>query len=71
MPRVVSSAVSGALVGLGALAVIDNVIVHWLLGWHRLNEMWSHERNLMGEVVLVVLGIAMVALGLRRERHRA
>lgn len=26
---------NGALIALGALAILDNVVVHWLLGWHR------------------------------------
>jgi hypothetical protein len=26
---------NGALMGLGTLAILDNVVVHWLLGLHR------------------------------------
>jgi uncharacterized membrane protein len=35
-------ALDGALIAVGALAVVDNVVVHWLLGWHRLVDDWSH-----------------------------
>jgi hypothetical protein len=26
---------NGALIALGALGIFDNVVVHWMLGWHR------------------------------------
>jgi hypothetical protein len=29
------AAVYGAVVGLGAALVLDNVVVHWLVGLHR------------------------------------
>lgn len=55
---------------LGALAVVDNIVVHWILGWHRLNDAWSHQANLAGEGALVLLGVVMVAVGLVGERRR-
>jgi uncharacterized membrane protein len=62
-------AVHGALVALGALAVLDTAVLHWALGWHRLNQAWSHEANLVAEVGLVLLGAAMLAAGLRARRR--
>jgi uncharacterized membrane protein len=63
-------AVAGALVALGLLAVVDNVVFHWLLGWHRLNQAWSAEVNLAAEAALVVLGMVMVTAGARGLRRR-
>jgi uncharacterized membrane protein len=59
---------SGALIALGTLAVIDNVVFHWWLGFHRFNEAWSHETNLAVEVALVAVGVVMVGIGVRRIR---
>jgi uncharacterized membrane protein len=61
---------AGALMALGALAVIDNVVFHWWLGFHRFNEAWSHELNLAVEASLVLTGIAMVVIGVHRARPR-
>ena len=60
--------INGALIALGALAVVDNVVFHWLLGFHRFNEAWGHETNLLVEAGLVLVGIAMVAVGVLRQR---
>ncbi len=59
---------AGALIALGALAVIDNVVFHWWLGFHRFNDAWSHQANLAIEGALLVAGLAMLAIGLRRIR---
>jgi len=52
--------INGALIALGALAIVDNVVAHWLLGLHQ---------AMAGavEVGLVVLGVDMLILGLWRE----
>jgi hypothetical protein len=50
--------------------VVATVVVHWILGWHRLVDDWSHGANLAGEVALIVLGAVMVAIGWRRVRAR-
>lgn len=57
--------VNGALISLGALAVVDNVVFHWLLGLHRAVPGTGAE---FVEVGLVALGVAMLALGLWLER---
>lgn len=62
--------VNGALIALGALAVVDNVVFHWLLGWHRLNEAWSSEANFLAEAGVVVVGVLMLVVGVMRERGR-
>jgi hypothetical protein len=28
--------VNGALITLGSLGTADNIVIHWVLGWHRL-----------------------------------
>jgi uncharacterized membrane protein len=61
--------VNGALIAVGTMAVLDNVVAHWLLGLHRaVPGPWAGPI----EVGLVVLGTAMVGVGLWREwRARA
>lgn len=61
---------NGALVAVGAVGVGDNVIFHWLLGWHRLNQAWTSTENLLAEGVLVGLSAGMAAAGIHRERRR-
>ena len=56
--------IDGALVALGAAAILDNVFSHWLLGLHRaVPGEWATPV----EVALAVLGAVLVMLGLRRE----
>ncbi len=56
--------INGTLIALGALAIVDNVIAHWLLGLHRaIPGPWVGAV----EVGLIVLGAGMLILGLWRE----
>jgi uncharacterized membrane protein len=56
--------INGALIALGALAIVDNVVAHWLLGLHRaIPGPWAD----VVEAGLVVLGAGMLILGLWRE----
>ncbi len=58
--------INGALIALGMLAIVDNIVVHWLLGLHRaIPGPWAASV----EVGLIVLGIGMFALGVWRERR--
>lgn len=59
----------GALLLAGVLAVVDNALVHWVLGWHRLVEGWSG--TLYAEVALSATGLAMIALALVRLQRRS
>ncbi len=58
--------VNGALIALGALAIVDNVVAHWLLGLHRAIP---GPLAIPVEIGLVMLGLAMLGLGLWRERR--
>ncbi len=63
---------NGALIAVGAAAILDNLFSHWLLGLHRAVP---GEWAIRVEVGLVVLGAILVGLGVRREvrarsRHR-
>lgn len=63
---------NGALIALGAAAILDNIFSHWLLGLHRAVP---GEWAMPVEVGLVLLGAILVGLGVRREvrarsRHR-
>ncbi|GIW07517.1 MAG: hypothetical protein KatS3mg060_2322 [Dehalococcoidia bacterium] len=58
--------VNGALIALGALAIMDNVVAHWLLGLHRaVPGPWAGPV----EIGLVILGTGLLALGLWQERR--
>jgi hypothetical protein len=48
-------------------AVVDNVVFHWLLQFHRFKDGWGG--SIYVEVSLVVLGLAMAVLGLIDLRH--
>jgi uncharacterized membrane protein len=56
--------VNGALIALGALAIVDNVVAHWLLGLHRAIP---GPGAVYVEVGLVILGAVLLAFGLWRE----
>ena len=59
--------INGALIALGALAIVDNVVAHWLLGLHRaIPGPWAG----VVEVGLIVLGAGMLILGAYGEKYR-
>lgn len=56
--------INGALIALGVLAIVDNIVAHWLLELHRaIPGPWAGPV----EAGLVVLGVGMLLLGLGRE----
>ena len=56
--------INGGLIALGALAILDNVVAHWMLGLHRaVPGPWAGPV----EVSLVALGALLLAPGLWRE----
>lgn len=59
----------GALLVAGVVAVFDNALVHWVLGWHRLVEGWPG--TIYAELALVAIGAAMLGAALVRLRRRA
>lgn len=61
-------AVDGALIGLGVLAVVDNLVFHWLLAFHRFEDGWSG--SIYVEVLVAAVGVVMVAVGARDLRLR-
>jgi uncharacterized membrane protein len=58
--------VNGALIALGALGVLDNVVFHWILELHRAIP---GPHALTVEVVLVIVSAGLLALGIWRERR--
>lgn len=56
--------INGALVALGALGIIDNVIFHWLLGFHRTVP---GPYALHVEIVIVIISTILLVVGLWRE----
>lgn len=61
--------VDGALLTGGALAVVDDALVHWVLGWHRLVQGWSG--TLYAEAALSLAGAGMLGVAVTRLRRRA
>lgn len=59
--------INGGLIALGALGIFDNVVVHWILGWHRAIE--DHPHNLEIEIGIVAASAAMLTAGIWRERR--
>lgn len=57
---------NGALMALGALAILDNIVVHWLLGLHRAVP---GSDALTVEWFLIALGAVLLGLGAWRERR--
>lgn len=57
---------NGALVGLGAVSIIDNVLFHWMLHLHRAVP---GDRALEVEYALIAAGMLALFIGLWRERR--
>ncbi len=66
MPRRNDALINGALIGLGLLIVFDNIVFHWILGFHRAIP---GPHALIAELVLVGLGAVMIVSGLWREKR--
>ena len=58
--------INGALIAIGALGVIDNVVIHWLLKLHRAIP---GEHALTVELALVAMSVVLLLLGIWRERR--
>jgi uncharacterized membrane protein len=58
---------NGAMVALGVVAVVDNVVSHWILGLHRAVP---GPAAAAVEASLVVLGVVLVTVGLVRETRQ-
>jgi len=58
---------NGALIALGALGIFDNVVVHWILGWHRAIEDSPHALEI--EIGIVAISAAALVTGVVRERR--
>jgi uncharacterized membrane protein len=56
--------INGALIAAGAIAIIDNVVAHWLLGLHRAVPGPAAD---VVEPLLVVLGAILLLVGAVRE----
>jgi uncharacterized membrane protein len=58
---------NGALILAGLVASLDNIVVHWILGLHRLVQ--DSEFTLHYEIALAFFGLVLIAVGLIRERR--
>lgn len=60
--------VNGALMVIGAAGVVDTVVFHWLLGWHRLIEGVPDPTMFLLELGVVLVGVVLLAIGAWQER---
>lgn len=67
MDRRTDAMINAALIVLGAAAVIDTVVVHWLLNWHRLVDWLDDPLLLFLEVLVVFIGVVLLVVGVWRE----
>jgi len=56
---------NGMLISVGLIAVLDNVISHWLFKWHRILPDETLSKYL--ETALFITGIVMLVSGIYRE----
>jgi uncharacterized membrane protein len=56
--------INGALIGVGALGIFDNVVVHWMLELHRAIP---GPYALHVEIVLVIICAGLLGAGWWRE----
>jgi uncharacterized membrane protein len=55
---------NGALIAVGALGIVDNIVVHWLLELHRAIP-GPHATTV--EVILIWISALLLATGILRE----
>lgn len=58
---------NGALIVIGAAAGIDNIVFHWILGWHRLIEGVPDPEMFLIEFTIVIIGGILFTIGAWRE----
>ena len=57
--------INGSLISLGLVAVLDNIISHWLFKWHRILP--DRTLSLYLEITLFILGLVLLGIGIYRE----
>ncbi len=60
-----SANLNGALIVIGLLGTVDNVLIHWILRLHRLIE--DNPYTLHAEILLVVASAFLLTVGIYRE----
>lgn len=56
---------NGMLISVGLIAILDNIISHWIFKWHRILPDETLSEYL--EIALFIAGIVMLGLGIYRE----
>ena len=56
---------NGMLISIGLIAILDNIISHWIFKWHRILPDETLSKYL--EIALFIAGIVMLGLGIYKE----
>jgi uncharacterized membrane protein len=59
--------INGALIAMGILGIVDNIVIHWMIGLHRAIE--GSEYALHAEIVLIIGSAILLMVGLQREMN--
>lgn len=59
--------INGALILIGTVAIVDNIVFHWLLGWHRVIEGVPDPEMFLLELSIVLIGVILLSVGTWRE----
>ncbi len=59
--------INSALIVIGAAAIIDNIVFHWLLRWHRVIESVPDPEIFLLELGVVLIGVILLSVGTWRE----
>jgi uncharacterized membrane protein len=56
---------NGMLISVGLIAILDNVISHWIFKWHRILPDETLSKYL--EITIFIAGIILLVIGIYRE----
>lgn len=56
---------NGALISIGLIAILDNIISHWIFKWHRIIP--DETFSIYLEITLFTIGIILLIVGMYRE----
>jgi hypothetical protein len=58
--------INGSLISIGLVAILDNIISHWIFKWHSILPDQTLSKYL--EIASFILGLILLGIGTYRER---